>query len=279
VIGYPRFGLSREGVTVNVCKWEDDPEPMEFLHEVWLQIRGLLPPWCEWNVIDQSVFVCGLLKEIEWQSVFRNCAEVVRAKIVCRDPSKVPAGRLFNFQGKLFQLQFTVEMVNKKTGKDGGAQNKDLGGDGFEDANGGKSDDGNGANLDLPKDPGNGNLTNPGGNQTGNQYTQRSSGTEGSKRILHEVSVLKGEEIFSLLLQRGAIGSTDQFQWCEKVSEEVLQEVESFWQDEEQSFAQNMQLSVEDDQEVQLPEDLFASKEEEAISVEGEGMEAEKGKK
>jgi hypothetical protein len=63
------------------------------------------------------------------------------------------------------------------------------------------------------------------------------------------------------------------------VSEEVLQEVESFWQDEEQSFAQNMQLSVEDDQEVQLPEDLFASKEEEAISVEGEGMEAEKGKK
>jgi hypothetical protein len=170
-------------------------------------------------------------------------------------------------------------MVNEKTGKDGGAQNKDLGGDGFEDANGGKSDDGNGANLDLPKDPGNGNLTNPGGNQTGNQYTQRSSGTEGSKRILHEVSVLKGEEIFSLLLQRGAIGSTDQFQWCEKVSKEVLQEVESFWQDEEQSFAQNMQLSVEDDQEVQLPEDLFTSKEEEAISVEGEGMEAEKGKK
>jgi hypothetical protein len=87
---------------------------------------------------------------------------------------------------------------------------------------GGKSDDGNGANPDLPKDPGNGNLSNPGGNQTGNQYTQRSSGTEGSKRILHGVSVLKGEEIFSLLLQTGAIGSTDQFQWCEKVSEEVL---------------------------------------------------------
>jgi hypothetical protein len=104
VIGYPRFGLSREGVTVNVCKWEDDPEPMEFLHEVWMQIRGLLPPWYEWNVIDQAVSVCGLLKEIEWQSVFRNCAEVVGVKIVCREPSKVPAGRLFNFHGKLFQL-------------------------------------------------------------------------------------------------------------------------------------------------------------------------------
>jgi hypothetical protein len=28
---------------------------------------------------------------------------------LCRDPSKIPFGRLFNFQGKLFQLQFKVE--------------------------------------------------------------------------------------------------------------------------------------------------------------------------
>jgi hypothetical protein len=121
VIGYPRFGLSREGVTVNFCKWEDDPEPMEFLQEIWMQIRVLLPPWCEWNVIDQAISVSGLLKEIEWQSVFRNCAEVVRVKVICRDPSNVPAGRLFNFQGKLFQLQFTVEIENEKGAKDGGA--------------------------------------------------------------------------------------------------------------------------------------------------------------
>jgi hypothetical protein len=55
--------------------------------------------------------------------------------------------------------------------------------------------------------------------------------------------------------------------------------VENFWQNEEQSFVQNVQLSVEDDQEVQLPEDLFTSKEDEAVSMEGEGLEAEKGKK
>jgi hypothetical protein len=53
--------------------------------------------------------------------VFRNCAEVVRVKVICRDPSNVPAGRLFNFQGKLFQLQFTVEIENEKGAKDGGA--------------------------------------------------------------------------------------------------------------------------------------------------------------
>jgi hypothetical protein len=40
-----------------------------------------------------------------------------------------------------------------------------------------------------------------------------------------------------------------------------------------------MQLSVEDGQVVQLPEDLFASKEDVAVSVEGEGLGAEKGKK
>jgi hypothetical protein len=81
VIGYPRFGLSREGVTVNVSNWEDDPKPMEYLQEIWMQIRGLLPPWCEWNGIDQAMSVCGLLKEIEWQSVFRNYAELVRVNI------------------------------------------------------------------------------------------------------------------------------------------------------------------------------------------------------
>jgi hypothetical protein len=104
-----------------------------------------------------------------------------------------------------------------------------MDGDGFEEANGGKTDDGNGANLDLPKDPGSGNLTNSGGNQTGNQYTQRNSGAEGSKRILHESVVLKGEEIFSLLYRRGLLVlRIGQLQWCEEESEEVLQEVENF---------------------------------------------------
>jgi hypothetical protein len=262
VIGYPRFGLSREGVTVNVCTWEDDPEPMEFLHEVWMHIRGLLPPWCEWNIIDQVVSVCGLLKEIEWQSVFRNCAEVVRVKIVCREPSKVPAGRLFNFHGKLFQLQFSVELESDKSGRDGSAQNKDMdgaNGDGFDGASGGKADDGNGANPGPPNAHGNGGFSTSGGIQSGNQFTQRGNGTEGSRKVLHEVTVLKGEEIFSLLLQKGAIGSAGQFNWCEQVSDDVLQEVEGFWQEEEQSFSQSIQMAEEDVLEVQLPKELFSS--------------------
>jgi hypothetical protein len=81
VIGYPRFGLAKEGTTVSVTKWTDDPEPVEVLAEIWLQIRGLLPPWCELNIIDQAVSVCGILKKIDWQSVFRDCVEVVRVQL------------------------------------------------------------------------------------------------------------------------------------------------------------------------------------------------------
>jgi hypothetical protein len=40
-----------------------------------------------------------------------------------------------------------------------------------------------------------------------------------------------------------------------------------------------MQMAMEEDQEVQLPEDLLSSKEEVALSVEGEEVGAEKGKK
>jgi hypothetical protein len=63
-----------------------------------MQIRGLIPPWCEWNIVDQDVSLYGILNRIDWQSVFRDCAEVVRVQLLCRDPSKVPYGRLFNFQ-------------------------------------------------------------------------------------------------------------------------------------------------------------------------------------
>jgi hypothetical protein len=34
VIGYPRFGLAKEGTTILVTKWTDDPEPMEILSEI-----------------------------------------------------------------------------------------------------------------------------------------------------------------------------------------------------------------------------------------------------
>jgi hypothetical protein len=65
VIGYPTFELAKEGVIVSVVKWVDDLEPVETLVDTWIQIRGFLPSWCEWNIIDQSVSACGLLKKVD----------------------------------------------------------------------------------------------------------------------------------------------------------------------------------------------------------------------
>jgi hypothetical protein len=53
--------------------------------------------------------VCGILEEIDWMSVVKDCAEVVRVKIKCRDSTRIPAGRLFHFQGKFHQLLFEAE--------------------------------------------------------------------------------------------------------------------------------------------------------------------------
>jgi hypothetical protein len=47
VIGYPRFGLSKEGVWVKIEAWADDPEPAEILSDIWIKVTGLLSKWCE----------------------------------------------------------------------------------------------------------------------------------------------------------------------------------------------------------------------------------------
>uniref|UniRef100_A0ACD5Y4U0 Uncharacterized protein n=1 Tax=Avena sativa TaxID=4498 RepID=A0ACD5Y4U0_AVESA len=102
VIGYPRFGLSKEGVWVKVETWCDDPEPVELLQDIWVRVTGLQAKWCERNVLDQALSVCGILQEIDWLSIFKNNAKEVRAKIKCRDPMKIPGSRLFHFHGGLF---------------------------------------------------------------------------------------------------------------------------------------------------------------------------------
>jgi hypothetical protein len=47
--------------------------------------------------------------------VFRNCAEVVRPKILCRGQTKIPPWRIFSFDGELIKLQFAVENLVPNT--------------------------------------------------------------------------------------------------------------------------------------------------------------------
>jgi hypothetical protein len=77
---------------------------------------------------------------MDWQSIFRNCAEVVRVEIPCRDPN---TGRLFNFHGKLFQLQFTAELSNAT-----GVQREVLAGQDSGNAGGGNGTGTSGMDID-----------------------------------------------------------------------------------------------------------------------------------
>ncbi|KAK1691737.1 hypothetical protein QYE76_008434 [Lolium multiflorum] len=199
-----RFGLAKEGVTVSVAKWFDDPEPVETLVETWIQVRGLLPPWCEWNIIDQAVSVCGLMKKVDWQSIFRNCAEVVRVEIICRDPNRIPAGRLFNFHGKLFQLQFTAEIPFAP-----GVQREIVAGQDGSNAGGGPGSGTNGMETDGRSEATR-NITNSQSSGGSNQQGETGTGSHG-RQVTTLVAdstgeeVLPGSEVYKLLLEKGAI--------------------------------------------------------------------------
>jgi hypothetical protein len=62
----------RRGFGLKVEAWNADPEHVEVLKEFWIKVTGLQTKWCEWNILDQVVSVCGLLLYVDWLSVFRN---------------------------------------------------------------------------------------------------------------------------------------------------------------------------------------------------------------
>lgn len=100
---YPCFGLSIEGLTVNIETWVGELDHVEELQEVSLQLRGLKPYWCEWSILDQIVYVFGPMVDVDWQGLFHNLAEVVRVKILCRDHTLIPKFRMFGKKWKIFK--------------------------------------------------------------------------------------------------------------------------------------------------------------------------------
>ena len=70
VAGYPCFGLPSMDVTVNVEMWKEELAKLDELVEVWVQVRGLLPRWCEWTLLDQCTSAFGLLIDLDWHGMF-----------------------------------------------------------------------------------------------------------------------------------------------------------------------------------------------------------------
>ena len=51
----------------------------------------------------------GLMKEVDLATLFKSFYEVVRIKVACRDPSKIPRDRLYEMNKSIFVLSFEME--------------------------------------------------------------------------------------------------------------------------------------------------------------------------
>lgn len=70
---HPSFNMRKEGVRVEVLEWIGELDPLEELQDVWLQlqIKGIPPRWCHWEVFAQIVSSLGVMTEVDWPTIFK----------------------------------------------------------------------------------------------------------------------------------------------------------------------------------------------------------------
>jgi hypothetical protein len=60
---------------VEVVEWIGDLEQFSNLKEVWINMEGIPPKWCDWRVFAQMTSSFGLLLEVDWASLFKSFYE------------------------------------------------------------------------------------------------------------------------------------------------------------------------------------------------------------
>ena len=109
VARYPCFGLSKEDVSVRVIVWDGEIQHLTEAETVWLQLRGLNPKWCRWDILDQITSVFGVLIDVDWVASAQDISECIRVKIYCKDSSKIPSERSYELGKKFYLIKVTVE--------------------------------------------------------------------------------------------------------------------------------------------------------------------------
>ncbi|CAO2145197.1 unnamed protein product [Urochloa humidicola] len=168
------FYLKKDTVLASVKVWDGDIEPVGQLTEAWVQIRGVPPKWSDWTIILEISLSLGNLIEVDWQAFFASFFSVIRAKISCKDPTKIPHKRVMEFDNHLYVINFKAEGEKQEEDKpeEDGKDNGDGGNDDMED------DDLLGEDLDSNKDQQRSNNTNTEGkgNEGKHNKEQESNG-------------------------------------------------------------------------------------------------------
>ena len=103
------FDLNRPGAVVSLSVWSGEIEPIGSLTEVWVLIQGIPPKWIDRKTMSEVASGLGRMIEVDWQALFNSFFSIVMAKVLCKDPTKIPKERLFVFKDKIHLIMFTPE--------------------------------------------------------------------------------------------------------------------------------------------------------------------------
>lgn len=142
-----------EGVLMSLKEWNGEIEPLAVLEEVWVQVRGIPPKWIDWLTLRQVGSTLGKLVEVDWNSLITSYGEMVRIRIKCKNPARIPSKRVFELEEKLYLIHLKPENVCVESSEKGdNDEDDDNGGDDdpvFEDM---EEEQGGHHNTSPPKD-------------------------------------------------------------------------------------------------------------------------------